>query len=87
MRIAVYETLVKKHNGSVMHFDILVPNSLVDLEQIYSYGREYLKSKGQGGRPLSGNECRFCHTMVIQDSALEEIKTKGHHIIEIEGCS
>ncbi|MBW7913800.1 MAG: DUF2024 family protein, partial [Taibaiella sp.] len=54
---------------------------------IYSYGREYLKLKGQGGRPLSGNECRFCHTMVIQDTALEDIKTKGYHIIEIEGCS
>ena len=70
-----------------MHFDILVPNTLVDLEQIYGYGREYLKVKGQDGRPLSGNECRFCHTMVIQDTALEEIKTKGYHIVEIDGCS
>lgn len=87
MKLAVYETFVKKHNGSVMHFDILVPNSMVDLDQIYKYGREYLKLKGQGGRPLSGNECRFCHTMEMPGTALQEIKAKGHRIVEIEGCN
>lgn len=86
MKIAVYDTYVRKKDGKIMHFDILVPSELSNTEIIYRYGREYLTAKGQTGQVLSSRECRFCHI----DEATEEIKycilDKGYYIVEMEGC-
>lgn len=86
MKIAVYDTYVQKKDGQLMHFDILVPYDLDNSEIIYTYGREYLNTKGQAGQVLSSRECRFCHA----DEASEEIRLgilgKGYYIIEMEGC-
>ena len=87
MKVAVYDTFVRKHDGSVMHFDLVVPNSLLDTESIYGFGRQYLKKKGQSGRPLSGNECRFCHIKDASEQILKEIRAKGYFIQEMEGCN
>jgi len=87
MKVAVYDTFVRKHDGSIMHFDLLVPSSLYDAESIYGYGRQYLQEKGQSGRPLSGNECRFCHVKEASDNILKEIGIRGYFIVEIEGCN
>ena len=44
MKVAVWDTYVDKRDGSVMHFDIIAPVETDDKEQIYNYGREYLKT-------------------------------------------
>ena len=44
LKVSVYDTYVPKKQGGVMHFDILVDSNEKDLDKIYGFGREYLKS-------------------------------------------
>lgn len=86
MKIAVWDTYVTKKDGSVMHFDIIAPEEIKDTVVIYGYGREYLKTKGQSGQPLTSKECRFCHTETVRPQWEAELKHKGYFIIEMENC-
>ena len=87
MKVAVWDTYVKKNDGSIMHFDILAPNEIRDTNIIYKYGKEYLKSKGQGGQPLTAKECRFCHVENIRPNWQDAIMKQGYFIIEMENCN
>jgi hypothetical protein len=69
-----------------MHFDIIAPVETDDKEQIYNYGREYLKTKGQEGQPLTSKECRFCHIEALKPEWEESIRQKGYSIVEMENC-
>ena len=53
MKVAVWDTYVKKKDGTVMHFDIIAPAEEKDETVIYKYGMDYLKSKSQHGQNLS----------------------------------
>ena len=86
MEVAVWDTYVTKKDGSIMHFDIIAPEEIKDTTVIYSYGRDYLKTKGQEGQPLSSKECRFCHIETVRPQWEVEIKQKGYFIIEMENC-
>jgi Domain of unknown function (DUF2024) len=86
MEVAVYDTYVPKKDGSVMHFDILVPDEVDSKEQVYQFGRAYLTSKGQEGQPLTAKECRFCHMEEPTKEILRVIGTQGYYIIEMQGC-
>ena len=86
MKVAVWDTYVTKKDGSVMHFDIIAPEENKVTTIIYGYGRDYLKTKGQEGQPLTSKECRFCHIETLQPQWEAEIKQKGYFIIEMENC-
>ena len=86
MKVAVWDTYVDKRDGSVMHFDIIAPVETDDKEQIYNYGREYLKTKGQEGQPLTSKECQFCHIEALKPEWEESIRQKGYYIVEMENC-
>ena len=86
MKVAVWDTYVDKRDGSVMHFDIIAPVETDDKEQIYNYGREYLKTKGQEGQPLTSKECQFCHIEALKPEWEESIIRKGYYIVEMENC-
>lgn len=87
MNIAVWDTYVKKKDGTIMHFDILVPDELNDTAVIYQYGREYLATKGQQGQALASNECTFCHIEEATPEMKRSIEAKGYYIIEMQGCN
>lgn len=86
MEVAVYDTYVPKKDGSVMHFDILVPDEETSKQQVYQFGRQYLAQKGQQGQPLTAKECRFCHIEEPTQQVLNGIKAQGYYIIEMQGC-
>ena len=86
MKVAVWDTYVTKKDGSIMHFDIIAPEEIKDTAKIYSYGKEYLKTKGQEQQSLTSNECRFCHIEAANAIWENEIKQKGYAIIEMENC-
>ncbi len=86
MKVAVWDTYVPKKNGGLMHFDIIVPADLKDTTVIFGYGKQYLRSKGQGGQPLTSKECRFCHVRYVYPEWEKDIRTKGYYILEMEGC-
>ena len=88
MKVSVWDTYVKsREDDKVMHFDILVPGSLTDVNQILTYGRQYLESKPFTSDKLSTNECRFCHMQSVPEHIEKEIRSKGYHIIEMENCA
>lgn len=86
MEVAVWDTYVRKKDGSVMHFDIIAPSVQRDTLVIHNYGRDYLRTKGQEGQPLTAKECRFCHVREVRPQWQEEIREKGYFILEMEGC-
>jgi hypothetical protein len=60
-KVNVWDTYVTKKDGNIMHFDIIAPIEITDTTTIYNYGKEYLKTKGQGAvaicpRPKSGGQ-------------------------------
>ncbi len=86
MKVAVWDTYVKKKDGTVMHFDIIVPDELKDEDTVYTFGKEYLKTKNQDGQPLTANECSFCHIETLKPSWEDSIKKNGYYIYEMENC-
>lgn len=87
MKVAVYDTYVTKKDGSMMHFDILVADTLQNTDQIYAFGHDYLKHKNQEGQPLTTKECRYCHIEEATAEVEAEITSKGYSIIEMQGCN
>lgn len=86
MKVAVWDTYVTKNDDSIMHFDIIAPVEIKDANIIYSYGKEYLKTKNQGGQPLASKECKFCHVETVKSQWEDEITSKGYFIYEMENC-
>lgn len=86
MKVTVWDTYVTKKDGTTMHFDIIAPEEEKDPLVIHNYGKEFLKSRGQDGQPLTSNECKRCHVEEIQPKWESEINEKGYYIVEMENC-
>lgn len=86
MKIAVWDTFVTRKDGKIMHFDILVDADNKDTEQIFEYGKSYLKTVSQEGQPLSSKECKFCHIDQAPAEIEEQILESGYSIFEMENC-
>lgn len=86
MKVAVWDTYVTRKDGKIMHFDILVDEETYDANQVYEFGRSYLKSVLQEGQPLTSNECKFCHIDQAPTEIENQILKDGFSIIEMENC-
>lgn len=86
MKVAVWDTYVKKENGKIMHFDILVPNEIKDEKTIVNFGKHYLQSKSVKTEQLTAKECRFCHIEQATEEIIASIVKNGYSIIEMENC-
>ncbi len=86
MKVSVWDTYVKREDGKVMHFDILVSNEFNDEQIILNYGAIYLKTKAFKTEHISSKACNFCHIEHATDSIMEDIQNRGFSIIELENC-
>ena len=86
MKISVWDTYVKREDGKIMHFDILVPSNLKDEQAIFNLGLAYLTTKSIMSSELTANECRFCHIEQATQEIIDSISEKGYAIIEMENC-
>lgn len=86
MKVAVWDTYVQKKNGGIMHFDIIVPDHIVDESTVHNMGKDYLVSKNQANQPLTAKECRLCHIEAATPEMEASIAQKGYYIIEMGGC-
>lgn len=86
MKVSVFDTYVRRADGRIMHFDILVPDTQKDLAVVHGYGREFLKSKGEAAAVLGTRECRFCHVEHATAAMEKSIQERGYFIIEMENC-
>ncbi|MDQ6471607.1 DUF2024 family protein [Flavobacterium sp. LHD-80] len=87
MKVAVWDTYVTRKDGKIMHFDILVDENTDDAEQVFEFGRTYLKSVAQEGQPLTSKECNFCHIDKAPIEIENQIRENGFSIIEMENCN
>ena len=87
MKVAVWDTYVKKKSGDVMHFDIIVPEEVSNEDAVYKYGREFLIAEGEGKAQLSMKECRFCHSQGAPADVIQAINKEGYFIYKMEGCN
>jgi len=87
MKVAVWDTYVKKENGLIMHFDILVPDNITDTQTIFNFGKKYLETKAFKTHQLTSNECRLCHMEQATKEIVSSIEKKGYFIIEMENCN
>ena len=87
MKVSVWNTYVKRQDGLIMHFDILVSSELTDERKIFDFGKNYLKNKSFKSEVLTSKECVFCHIEKATELMEKEIKSKGYYIIEMENCN
>ena len=87
MQVSVWDTYVKRQDGLIIHFDILVDSKLTDESKIFNFGRNYLKNKSLKSEELTSKECVFCHIEKASVSIIKEIETTGYYIIEMENCN
>jgi len=87
MKVAVWDTYVKRKDGRKMHFDIIVPEDINNEEIVYSYGMEYLKKKNIESAGLTSKECKFCHIEKANENMIADLNSTGYHIVEMENCN
>ncbi len=87
MKVAVWDTYVKREDGNIMHFDILVPDNVTNEQTIFNFGKDYLNTKPFQTTQLSANECRLCHIEQATEEMVSSIEKKGYFIIEMENCN
>lgn len=87
MNVAIWDTYVTKKDGTVMHFDIILPQEIKNEETVFKFGKEYLKGKGQEEQALTSKQCQFCHIEIIKPHWEEAIIQNGYYIYEMENCN
>lgn len=86
MKVAVWDTYVAKKDGKIMHFDIIVLDTMRERSVIYDFGKDYLNYKNQEGQLLTSEECKFCHIETASQDMLDSIDRQGYFIVEMENC-
>lgn len=84
MKVSVYDTYFTKPDGSLMHFDVIVPVGTPE-EKIFSYAEQYLRGRGMNGA-FTSSECKFCHVEHLQSFMENDIRGKGFYLLEMQGC-
>lgn len=87
MKVSVWDTYVKRVDDKIMHFDILVQNTVTDEQVIFGFGKKYLETKPFKTVDLSANECKFCHIEEAPEMVAQKIAEDGFYIIEMENCN
>lgn len=87
MKVAVWDAYVKREDGNIMHFDILVPDYETNEQTIFNFGKDYLNTKTFKATQLTADECCLCHIEQATEEIVLSIEKKGYHIIEMENCN
>lgn len=84
MKVAVWDTYVRKPDGAVMHFDVVVPDTIQEANIIYDYARKWLEGKIAAEAVLNTENCQFCHIEHLTTEMKAAIEASGYSIIEME---
>ena len=87
MKISVWDTYVKRSDGRIMHFDILVPDHVTDKMRVFDYGRQHLDSKPFETEGLKATRCNFCHVVEASSTVVEDIGKRGYSVVELANCN
>ncbi|MXX21048.1 MAG: DUF2024 family protein [Cenarchaeum sp. SB0667_bin_13] len=78
MEVHVYDTYVKASDGRTMHFDVITGER--DHNKAIQYGKEWLKSVGEGDAVMTAKECQFCHSQGAPGPVEDAIRSLGYFI-------
>ncbi|MEP3209301.1 MAG: DUF2024 family protein [Maribacter sp.] len=87
MKVSVWDTYVKRSDGRMMHFDIIVSNDLTEKQVVYGYGGKYLRQRQIQSAAITTNECKFCHIEQATEEMIRQIEENGYYILEMENCN
>ena len=79
--VAIWDTYVTKPDGSIVHFDIVVPKT-TDEKQVQKYCAEAMAVKKI---TMKAKQCSFCHIDNNTEEWADSITKKGYHIILLSG--
>ncbi|MEQ1744776.1 MAG: DUF2024 family protein [Saprospiraceae bacterium] len=82
MHVSVFDTYVRKPDGSTAHFDIIVPEGAAP-EQVLAFGKNHLAASGIAG-DISAKECQFCHIEEPTADMLTDIERQGFYILALD---
>lgn len=83
-KVGVWEAYAHKKDGSVIHFDIVVPADFNDEDKIFEFGQHYLKTVDQPDASLNATRCQFCHIEETSTEISEAIERRGFYILEMD---
>jgi hypothetical protein len=66
---------------------ILIDKETTNQNQIFEYGKHYLRSIDEEGQVLTANACTFCPIGKVSHELEEIILKTGFSIIQIENCN
>jgi hypothetical protein len=84
MKIAVFDTYVKKRDGAILHFDVLVPEN--SGQHAEKFARQWLASIGLPADAFDLQSCRYCHSESPKPDVMQQIRSQGYYILQMEGC-
>lgn len=87
MNVAVWDTYVRRDDGLLMHFDILVPESTGNPDQVFEYADQYLMGKEFRADNVRLSKCQFCHIEQASEKVISAIGKRGFDVIEFENCN
>jgi len=82
MSVSVFDTYIRKPDGSTAHFDIIVPEG-TGAAQVLAFGQMHLADSRISGI-ISMKECQFCHIEEPTPEVLADIEAQGYHILPFE---
>ena len=85
MKAEVYDTYVNKKDGTLMHFDVIVPPETT-YERVVLFGTKYLEQVGEEGQQMESSYCRFCHIEEATPEISAAFDADGFFILPMEGC-
>ncbi len=83
MKVEVWDTYVRKPDGTTLHFDILVEEG-TPASQVYRFGKEYLSLQGIEDVMLDASTCQFCHVEEVDKDTAQTIRTQGYKVVFLE---
>ena len=86
MKVSIWDTYVKRVDGLIMHFDIVVPETISDASEVFKYGTQYLDTKPFDTGVINSRSCQFCHVEQASDKMIDDIRRQGFSVIEMENC-
>ncbi len=84
MRLAIWDTYVSRDDGSVLHFDVVVPESHSNWAEVLKAACGYAAGRGIPDVRVTAEECRFCHWEDPDPVHLDAINEHGFAIIPLE---
>ncbi len=81
--VAVWDTYVPLPSGEVLHFDIVVPQTMSNESFVYDCGMRFLSQLGYAAQ-LTSSLCQFCHVEQAPEEWIKEIRSNGYVIVPLE---